>query len=187
MAQKPKPKMKLSMRETEVASETTTAAKQDVPPNPNPEVSAPDPIMDLDTDGSLTARKMRLTPATLPTPRAKAGSSPKDYKEAASVIKSDKALYAQYKAGIASGKAFSLSVGGKSFKYAATPKETVSGLPGGNIRKSLMQEADEMSQVAVAKMRPGTATNTKTAPLELGEDDENAELRSQVRKMALRK
>jgi hypothetical protein len=170
-------------------------------PNPNSQAFIGPPREgDTDASSDTVAAKADTTIKTLDIPTTKkmalGPKAPSTYKQAAKAIQADKALLAKYHAGVASGKAFSLNVGGKAFKYAATPKtaakEVVTGLPGGDIRKARMQEADEMSQVEMMKRRKiavpakGTITNAKTTPLQLGEDAENAALRKQVRKMSLK-
>ena len=179
------------------------AANEKAEPSRMPTVTAPDMAGDMDTDGSFAARKMRATPKELPAERDASPKKATDYKEAAAVLRSDKALMAEYHAGVASGKAFSMSIGGKTFKYAATASpgasKTPKAAPATRIAAPTEQGwqdaygadvADAKTALKTAAKAPvtrksmGTPTDTATTPLQLREDDENANIRKSVRKMA---
>lgn len=170
------------------------------------------PPREGDTDAGLdkaAAEAKSLEPAaatTIPTTKKMAlapkGGAPANYKEAAAVLRSDKALMAQYHAGVASGKAFILNIGGKAFKYAATAKPVSSKTPGikpptapteqgwqdayGADVASAKAALKNTAKPPVARKSMGTPTDTATTPLQLREDDENASIRKSVKKMAAR-
>lgn len=97
------------------------SADPSVPFGEEPETS---PNYLSDEDANATPASEVVAPAATISPRKMGGggkkAAPSSYQDAAKLIRADKGLYAQYKAGVASGKAFTLNVGGKPFKYAAT-------------------------------------------------------------------
>lgn len=87
---------------------------------PTPARKPPSPFSYVEDSGTSEGKLLSAPAQVAATAPQKA--APKNYQEAAKHIREDKALYAQYRAGVASGKQFSLAIGGKEFTYAATPK-----------------------------------------------------------------
>ena len=114
---------------------------------------------DVTPDEAPAARKMGV-----------AAKAPADYKEAAAVLRSDKALMAQYHAGVASGKAFSMSIGGKTFKYAATASPGASKTPSAKpaTAKTSGKQAADQGYAQPDPQNPATAENASPSLRKMG-------------------